>query len=533
MSETDPLLQTSPTDQHESGYESIPQPTQEPPNGDHNSNRIDPQRQTDGLVVGRRRWKCCLVCTVVSTVILALLIPVIIGCTAYFRNKNAACYSAVPQVSVHTRSDAYSFLYWISALSCFGKPIGVEVLLGNEAASVEIDQILCESIEKRHFQNTYNKSGINLSVNQPAPVFSEDFSSQNYFLSGGVQVDMVGITTIVLSVGVELCLFTNNDDFKAFLTAGANWRSFIGNAECHLVRVKSGGSNSTIFRISEPTFAFVGIVTTGNNISIGNLTITANGVEVSGTGENATKVCQLNGKHPTCSFRVVNNEREDFCLVAHEEEHSDGSYDYSKLTIKFHTKHNIRFWVCLSILLVHISLTTIFYIALIRWFYKRWKRGRSVIAQETRKGSSFSTLSVSEQTIQTSEQQQVCTAPHAPGDQLTTNENQPPERDIETPPEELRLPIKETHKEPTCTPIGPSVVVSGIQTAVESECTFRIQDENDGQSDATTPIGNATEPNTQESLRQPDTPDQDTQSSEALSSPIFSQSIPVQERNNT
>jgi hypothetical protein len=155
-------------------------------------------------------------------------------------------------------------------LTCSSKTSNIIISLQNEAASLEIYEVPCMSIEKNHFQERYSNT-VNVSVSQPAPIFSEDFLPQTYFLSGSIQVDMTGITTTVPSVGVELCLFMNNNDFEAYLTAGTNWRSFIGNAECHLVHVKTGGSNSTIFLIlSEPTFAFMGIATT-SNISIGNL----------------------------------------------------------------------------------------------------------------------------------------------------------------------------------------------------------------------------------------------------------------------
>ena len=364
-------LLPKPTEQ-ESGYES----TRKEPKDDRSTSTITqrkPQQQTS-LVV--RLYKPYLVCAVVITVALALLLPVTTGFTIYFHNKDAACYRAVPQVGVYTRSDAYSILYPISDLSCSDKTVSVEVLLDNEAASVEIDQTPCESIEKRHFQESYNRSAIKVSVNRSAALFSEDFlSAQNYFLNGSIQVDMVGITTTVTSVGVELCLFTNSIDFAAFLVPGANWKNYIGDADCNSLQVKNGDSNSTIFHIREPTFAFVGIATTGT-ISIGNLTVTANGVEVSGTGENATKICQLNGKHPTCNFSVVKNEMKDFCLVAHEEESSDGSYDYSKLTINFTTKTNVLFKVFLSLLVPHIIifLVMLVCIALIICLYKRWEK---------------------------------------------------------------------------------------------------------------------------------------------------------------
>ena len=531
MADTDTLL-PKPTEQ-ESGYESI---DKEPKDDRSTStiNQSEPQQQT-ALVV--HLYKPYLMCTVVFTVVLALLLPATIGFTIYFHNKDAACYSAIPQVGVYTRSDAYSILYPISDLSCSDKPIGVEVLLDNEAASVEIDQIPCQSIEKGHFQESYDSSAIKVSVNQPAPVFSEDFSAQNYFLNGSIRVDMVGITTTVTSVGVELCLFMNNGEFEAFLVAGANWKYFIGNNDCHSVQVKTGDSNSTIFRINEPTFAFVGIATTGN-ISIGNLTVTTNGVEVSGTGENATKICQLNGKHPTCNFTVVKNEREDFCLVAHEEERSDGSYDYSKLTIKFTTKTNVPFKVFSYLLVPHIIvfLTMPLCLVLIRHLYKRWEKDRSIMppppAQETRDGSTLDTVhvtvSISARSIQ-SPDQQPCMVP-APADQ-------PIKRDNETSPdpEELtRTPIPET-EEPTLTPAGPSVPTHGTvgtQSSAEVKRTIHVPAENDDQSATTTPNGNATELSTQESQRQSINLDQDPLSSEIRSSPAFLEPISEKEQGN-
>ena len=139
-----------------------------------------------------------------------------------------------------------------------------------------------------------------------------------------------------------------------------------------------------------------------------------------GTGENSTKLCHLHGKHPTCSFRVINDKREDFCLVAHEEERLDGSYDYSNLKIRFTTKTNVQSWVCLSILLAHIALTVSFCIALalIPRHYKKWEKGQSIMIAE---GSSLSTVGISQQSMHNSEQQ-VRMAPL--GDQPTTIENE-------------------------------------------------------------------------------------------------------------
>ena len=277
--DTDPLVGAA--NQSESGYQSIDGSTQQHV-GDRNTNLVKP----------RYYYKNCLTsCAIVLTVVLVLLLPATIGCTAYFHNKDAACYSAIPQVGVYTRSDAYSLLYSTSTLSCFDKPISIEMELDNEAASVEIYKAYCDSIEKSYFQESYNNT-VNINVGQPAPVFSEDFLPQNYFINGSIRIDMVSIITAVPSVDVELCLFMNNNDFQSFLAAGANWKQFIRNAECHSAQVKTGDSNSTTFHINAPIFTFVGIAVTGN-LSIGNLVVTADGLGLSGPGENSTKECQL------------------------------------------------------------------------------------------------------------------------------------------------------------------------------------------------------------------------------------------------
>ena len=423
----------------ESGYQSIDRSTQQ-----HDDNRNVNQNKP------LRHNKLCLRlgCTIVLTIILVILLLVFIGCTTYFHNKDAACYGVIPQVSVFTRSDAYSVLYSTSALTCLEKPIGIEVALHNEAASVEIYETLCESIEKRPFGKRWSNT-VNVSVSQPSPVFSEDFSSQNYFINGSIQIDMVDITTSSPSVGIELCLFMNNDDFQAFLNAGTNWKKFIKNAECFLAQVKTGDNNSTTFLISEPTFAFMGIAAIGRNVSIRNLTVTTNGFELSSSGENSTEVCQLNGKHPTCNFNLINHERKEFCLVAHEEERSDGSYDYSNLTIRFTTKTNVGFWVSLSMLLLHIAvcITTLLCTVLINVIYKKWNEYKCQSITPTEETPSMNTP-----TINT----------HTSADQPTTSQTLT-ERGTEIPSVETRAPIPETDQQST--PVENSV--HGTQTSIE------------------------------------------------------------------
>lgn len=49
---------------------------------------------------------------------------------------------------------------------------------------------------------------------------------------------MVDITTSSSSVGMELCLFTNNNIFQAFITAGTDWKKLIKSAQCHSAQVK-------------------------------------------------------------------------------------------------------------------------------------------------------------------------------------------------------------------------------------------------------------------------------------------------------
>ena len=410
----------------ESGYQSIDRSTQQ-----HDDNRNINQNKP------LQHNKLCLRlgCTIVLTIILVILLLVFIGCTTYFHNKDAACYGVIPQVSVFTRSDAYSVLYSTSALTCLEKPIGIEVALHNEAASVEIYETLCESIEKRPFGKRWSNT-VNISVSQPSPVFSEDFSSQNYFINGSIQIDMVDITTSSPSVGIELCLFMNNNDFQAFLTcsAGINWKKFIKNAECFLAQVKTGDNNSTTFLISEPTFAFMGIAAIGHNVSIRNLTVTTNGFELSSSGENSTEVCQLNGKHPTCNFDLINYEREEVCLVAYEEGHSDGSYDYSNLTIKFTTKISVRFWVSLSMLLfIAVCIIILLCTVLIKVIYKKWNEYKCQSITPTEETQA----TVNKPTINT----------HTSADQPTTSQTLT-KRGTEI-PEELRMPSHEGQREPT------------------------------------------------------------------------------------
>ena len=290
-------------------------------------------------------------------------------CTLFFRYNNGACYSAIPPVGAYTRSNDSSILYSTSTLECFEKLIGVEVLLHNVDALVEIYRALCKSIEKSPFQDSYGWN--NIGVSQPTLVFSEDLS-QNYFINGIIQVDMVNITTNSPSVNMEVCLFTIIDDYHSFKNAGANWKNSVENAICHSVQIATGrDSNSSTFHISKPTFVFVGIAPT-DFVSIGTLTITTNGFSLSGPGENSTKLCQMSGQHTTCKFNLLNHESEEVCIVAHEDGNSDGTFDYSNLTIKFATPVNVRFLVCLSVLLTYICIAAVVPLSLV--IYKKWRQ---------------------------------------------------------------------------------------------------------------------------------------------------------------
>lgn len=296
---------------------------------------------------------------------------------------------------------------------------------------------------------------------------------------------------------------------------------------------KTGDGNSTTFNISEPTFAFVGIAATGN-LSIRNLTVTANGFELFGPGENSTEVCQLNGKHSICYFNLINNEMKEVSLIAHEARQAPGdAYDYSNLIIKFSTEKNVGFWISLAILLFHIivciCITMSLCITLTRVLYNRWKQGLLGTPVQVTDTQSLLTVSTSAHHIQNSDEQ-LCLEMPTPANQPVSNRT---ERDTEMPSDQEEIgscvPLSETQPQEQHTP-GPAI--HGIQTSNEpNNC---VKAESNDQS-TTAPSGNATQadPNAQSELTQvqenqrlPTNLEPDTLSSEPHSEPPFYQPTP-------
>ena len=337
---------------------------------------------------------------VVTAIVVILVLSAlfaIIGCTIAFRyyDQYAACYSILrssgPTIDAHTRSGANSILYTTRALACSEKPTTTtEVILNDKTASVDLYQSPCEDIEKMPINDGYSWNNTRIG-SKPVPIFSEDFSShQNYFISGSIRVDTINITMASTDSSptdtAEVCLYTDIDDFHKFVAGSTNWRN---HAKCHAVQAKTelSDNSSITFNLSEPTFAFVGIAAMSSiTLNIGKLTVTTNGVGLSGPGRNWTKKCQLDSKHNTCKFSLINNSREEICLIAHEEEHSDGSYSYSDLKIRLRRQINFRFWICIAVLilimLICICIIILFIVTVLIMRARRKKRLKKLAFEE-------------------------------------------------------------------------------------------------------------------------------------------------------
>ena len=151
-------------------------------------------------------------------------------------------------------------------------------------------------------------------------------------MDGSIQVILTNTTTNLSSATVELCLFTNSDDYNEFLSAGVNWKNSTMTTDCNSTAVTVENGRSYIaasINISKPSIASTA------SVHIDQMKVNAVGHNIPGYGANSAKVCQLNGKDMKCSFSLLkfNGENQDICLVAYEDVNPDSTYDYSNLTL--------------------------------------------------------------------------------------------------------------------------------------------------------------------------------------------------------
>ena len=169
-------------------------------------------------------WRKFRVFIVIGTVIAVFTTIAAVGGTSAFAAKFALyTNSECPQEGtfssledVHSRSGSYSLLDSIlyQDLICYTKP-QIQLSLESRNSLVGVYQTLCQNIETQSFQVNYQLNDLP-SDDGPRPVFDENFTPQNYFMDGTIQVEMVNITTMSSTVSIELCLFSTNYKYNDF-----------------------------------------------------------------------------------------------------------------------------------------------------------------------------------------------------------------------------------------------------------------------------------------------------------------------------
>ena len=292
---------------------------------------------------GKRNKSLLIIFVAVAIIgVIAVILTTAFGTIAYgilfALYKNTDCANTTSSVHAHTRSGSYSLILEIPSgmLSCY-KP-HIHVSLDNYDSFVEIYQTPCEDIETEQFETSYELPSFDSYANQPRPVYDENFSPQNYFYGDGIiNFDIVNLTTNLLSVNVVLCLFTSVNEFSDFKRAGKNWTNFTNTVLCNSIAVESGESYETTLNVTDKSFAFVGMVSTGL-VHVDALTVTASGKDIDNPGENSTKACELSEDQMDCSFNLYSitdhtTSHDDVCIIAHEDGNPDGTYDYSDVAL--------------------------------------------------------------------------------------------------------------------------------------------------------------------------------------------------------
>ena len=261
---------------------------------------------------------------------------------ALYKSNNSGCQSInhSPTKGAQSRSGSYSILYTIASqdVMCYARKPQLLLSLEDRDSSVEIYQTSCQNIETQAFRMNYHFTDLP-SAEGSRPLFDENFSPQNYFMNGNMQVDIINATTTLPPSDIHLCLFSNNYEYNRFLRAGIKWKNHTESATCITMTATKNGEtddSAVLFNISQPAFAFLGLATT-YPVQIDLINITAIGRDISSLGENSTKVCQLNGEVTTCNLSLPDKQllskNQSTCIVAYQEGNPDGTYDYSNLTI--------------------------------------------------------------------------------------------------------------------------------------------------------------------------------------------------------
>ena len=285
----------------------------------------------------RRQFLIC-VATIACTIIITAAISGTVTYGVMFalhKNSSLDCQKSTINAA-YSRSGSYSILDTVTSqdLKCSAQPL-MHLSLKDEDSVIEIYQTPCQGIETRPILTHYNFNDLP-STERSIPLFNEDFSPQNYFVNGAIEVGIINATATVTSdsIDIELCLFSDYYQYNIFLNAGIKWKNYTKNAVCKTVT--SDEPNHTIsFNITKPMFAFLGMATT-YPMHIDIINITATGQAISDPGKNSTKVCQLNGETAICDIGLPNEqelENGSICVVAYEEGNPDGTYDYSDLII--------------------------------------------------------------------------------------------------------------------------------------------------------------------------------------------------------
>ena len=305
--------------------------------------RENKDEKPEDIAKSRKRY---IKCRIFSGVAIACIVVIaaISGTAAFgvkfalYKNNDLECQNKIysPPKNVESRSGLYSILDTVTSqeLMCYAKPL-LHCLSFNGYSSVEIYQTPCQDIEIQPFLAHYDFNDLP-SAEGPRPLFDENFSPQNYFMKGIIEVQVVNATSNSQSWEADLCLFSDYYQYNSFLKAGTKWKNRRENAVCKTAALVDSNTDLMVsFNISEPMFAFVGMATT-YPVQIDLINITAIGQDISGPGNSSTKLCQLDGETKMCNVSLPNEpelKNQSICIVAYEKGNPDGTYDYSNITI--------------------------------------------------------------------------------------------------------------------------------------------------------------------------------------------------------
>jgi hypothetical protein len=353
----------------------------------HKGGRVDDTTRPDVAKSRKRCSKCRIVGVVVAIVGCIIILTAAISGTvvfgvkfALYKNNNPECRKSTINAA-YSRSGSYSILDTVTSqdLMCYAEALHLS--LKNEDSSVEIYQTPCQEIETQPFLTHYDFNDLP-SAEGPRPLFDENFSPQNYFMNGNIEVGIINATTTFTSDSkdIDLCLFSDHYQYNSFLKAGIKWKNRTENAVCKTVT--SDETDLTVsLSVSEPIFAFLGLATT-YSMQIDLINITATGHGISSPGKNSKMVCQLNGEAATCDIALPNKQElrnGSTCIIAYEEGNPDGTYDYTNLTIDIPNKvehdnpYELRFKIY-GFTSLGIVILILVSLIIIGAFYFMWKK---------------------------------------------------------------------------------------------------------------------------------------------------------------